>query len=123
MLFRVIPMPCVTIVEILVVLFFFQAEAGIRNHCVTGVQTFALPISLRVLRNAKGRLTDATAASGLAGLEARAVVAGDYDKNTERGGLGKRVELGGCLIVIKKKKTRFLRSGGVMKETPSAIRR
>ena len=25
-------------------LFFFQAEDGIRNHCVTGVQTCALPI-------------------------------------------------------------------------------
>src|SRR5260221_6994406 len=26
------------------VLFFFQAEDGIRDHCVTGVQTCALPI-------------------------------------------------------------------------------
>ena len=28
--------------------FFFQAEDGIRDHCVTGVQTCALPISLSV---------------------------------------------------------------------------
>src|SRR5438034_10789393 len=28
--------------------FFFQAEDGIRDHCVTGVQTCALPISLGV---------------------------------------------------------------------------
>src|SRR5260221_2536496 len=27
-----------------VVVFFFQAEDGIRDHCVTGVQTCALPI-------------------------------------------------------------------------------
>src|SRR5438034_11534395 len=27
--------------------FFFQAEDGIRDHCVTGVQTCALPITLR----------------------------------------------------------------------------
>src|SRR5260221_2135867 len=27
-----------------VLLFFFQAEDGIRDHCVTGVQTCALPI-------------------------------------------------------------------------------
>src|SRR5215211_8625945 len=27
-------------------IFFFQAEDGIRDHCVTGVQTCALPISL-----------------------------------------------------------------------------
>src|SRR5260221_9006698 len=29
--------------------FFFQAEDGIRDHCVTGVQTCALPISTRML--------------------------------------------------------------------------
>src|SRR5947207_13576173 len=29
----------------LVFFFFFQAEDGIRDHCVTGVQTCALPIS------------------------------------------------------------------------------
>src|SRR3989441_9150055 len=31
--------------------FFFQAEDGIRDKLVTGVQTCALPISLRVLTN------------------------------------------------------------------------
>src|SRR5260221_4380042 len=30
-----------------VIFFFFQAEDGIRDHCVTGVQTCALPISSR----------------------------------------------------------------------------
>src|SRR5437588_4853846 len=30
---------------ILFFFFFFQAEDGIRDHCVTGVQTCALPIS------------------------------------------------------------------------------
>src|SRR5438034_6123643 len=33
--------------------FFFQAEDGIRDHCVTGVQTCALPISQDVLARAK----------------------------------------------------------------------
>src|SRR5438132_9970776 len=28
----------------IIVIFFFQAEDGIRDHCVTGVQTCALPI-------------------------------------------------------------------------------
>src|SRR5438132_10364414 len=32
--------------SVLVVFFFFQAEDGIRDHCVTGVQTCALPISV-----------------------------------------------------------------------------
>src|SRR5260221_10354555 len=31
----------------LFICFFFQAEDGIRDHCVTGVQTCALPISSR----------------------------------------------------------------------------
>src|SRR5260221_8048181 len=31
-------------------LFFFQAEDGIRDHCVTGVQTCALPILVEVIR-------------------------------------------------------------------------
>ena len=29
---------------------FFQAEDGIRDHCVTGVQTCALPISLNIAK-------------------------------------------------------------------------
>src|SRR5260221_10222869 len=29
-----------------IIFFFFQAEDGIRDHCVTGVQTCALPISV-----------------------------------------------------------------------------
>src|SRR5260221_7207357 len=29
--------------------FFFQAEDGIRDHCVTGVQTCALPISFSIV--------------------------------------------------------------------------
>src|SRR5215211_8237825 len=33
--------------------FFFQAEDGIRDHCVTGVQTCALPILRLLQRNAK----------------------------------------------------------------------
>src|SRR5438034_11017987 len=32
-------------VHCLPIFFFFQAEDGIRDHCVTGVQTCALPIS------------------------------------------------------------------------------
>src|SRR5260221_7467904 len=35
----------VPIIVSFVFFFFFQAEDGIRDHCVTGVQTCALPIS------------------------------------------------------------------------------
>src|SRR5260221_13535331 len=34
-------------------LYFFQAEDGIRDHCVTGVQTCALPIYWRRRRRAR----------------------------------------------------------------------
>src|SRR5260221_6788985 len=34
--------------------FFFQAEDGIRDHCVTGVQTCALPISGRAVVTGDG---------------------------------------------------------------------
>ena len=40
--------------------FFFQAEDGIRDHCVTGVQTCALPICLDVTTNS-GRVTELNA--------------------------------------------------------------
>src|SRR5436190_23947768 len=35
--------------------FFFQAEDGIRDHCVTGVQTCALPISRLAISNVRAR--------------------------------------------------------------------
>src|SRR5260221_10022851 len=44
--------------------FFFQAEEGIRYHCVTGVQTCALPISADWRR--LSRTVQVTAASGTA---------------------------------------------------------
>src|SRR5260221_5126445 len=34
--------------------FFFQAEDGIRDHCVTGVQTCALPIYLVTTKRSEG---------------------------------------------------------------------
>src|SRR5260221_10703016 len=34
--------------------FFFQAEDGIRDHCVTGVQTCALPIFGNIIWNPPG---------------------------------------------------------------------
>src|SRR5256885_14976132 len=36
--------------SVVVVVFFFQAEDGIRDYKVTGVQTCALPISLQVVK-------------------------------------------------------------------------
>src|SRR5437588_12016285 len=40
-------------------LFFFQAEDGIRDHCVTGVQTCALPIFLSLANFGNGGKAEA----------------------------------------------------------------
>src|SRR5436190_17883448 len=47
---------------VLMLFFFFQAEDGIRDHCVTGVQTCALPIYLLTFSRARRCRSAATAA-------------------------------------------------------------
>src|SRR5438132_2800538 len=42
---QLVPAPHTLEVDATLQVFFFQAEDGIRDHCVTGVQTCALPIS------------------------------------------------------------------------------
>src|SRR5215204_7269562 len=77
--------------------FFFQAEDGIRDHCVTGVQTCALPI-WRVFacgsRPGRGRQRRPGATPlGRSGSEERRV--------------GKSVDLGGRRSIKKKKKRKI----------------
>src|SRR6266853_3485699 len=50
-------------------LFFFQAEAGIRDLTVTGVQTCALPICSAVIPTRLGPVFIAWSASGFTGLQ------------------------------------------------------
>src|SRR5256885_8219468 len=57
------------------IFFFFQAEDGIRDYKVTGVQTCALPISFRVDRGAKQRQA---LRSIPACLSCREIVAGNH---------------------------------------------
>ena len=47
---------------VFIFVFFFQAEDGIRDHCVTGVQTCALPIFLST--NAYSKIQPTDVASG-----------------------------------------------------------
>src|SRR5438034_10864032 len=75
--------------------FFFQAEDGIRDHCVTGVQTCALPISLLRILVVAG---EGGSASGL--------LQNLRQWRSEERRVGKSVDLGGRRI-IKKKKTRI----------------
>src|SRR5215211_7981983 len=72
--------------------FFFQAEDGIRDHCVTGVQTCALPISV----------TGTPVARTLAWRSTEATVTPPSRRSEERRE-GKSVDLGGRRIIKKKK--------------------
>src|SRR5438034_9311765 len=77
------------------VFFFFQAEDGIRDHCVTGVQTCALPISI-------GNVTSCSTSWGARpSASVRMLTFGRLRSEERR--VGKSVDLGGGRIIKKKK--------------------
>src|SRR2546430_11933963 len=102
--------------------FFFQAEDGIRDLTVTGVQTYALPISRTCWwcattspcrsascgRGRRGRTAGTTACGASRNISARPSTpgcgSGSAGREREEGGGGKRVGLGGRRIIKKKKK-------------------
>src|SRR5205823_11585632 len=77
--------------------FFFQAEDGIRDKLVTGVQTCALPISPRELELLMGG-EELARADQLEPAFERAVL-----RRSEERRVGKSVDLGGGRIIKKKK--------------------
>src|SRR6267378_115952 len=79
--------------------FFFQAEDGIRDLYVTGVQTCALPISISTV-------SAASTWRSAAGTSTARMAAPSSSRSEERR-VGKGVDLGGRRIIKKKKKTRF----------------
>src|SRR2546427_2290187 len=94
--------------------FFFQAEDGIRDLTVTGVQTCALPIC-RLCQRVDVALLEGDACGERVGpdvVERVVLVAGRRewrdatvdDEDRKSVGEGKRVDLGGCRIIKKKKK-------------------
>src|SRR5947207_15131247 len=93
--------------------FFFQAEDGIRDHCVTGVQTCALPIStvmpsrpsLPSLRHRSGGnwlVRSISAARGAISFPAKSCTVSRSRSEERR--VGKSVDLGGRRIIKKKKR-------------------
>src|SRR5437588_3130482 len=105
--------------------FFFQAEDGIRDHCVTGVQTCALPISsskavlidvgseeaaefrqtlLDVYVPRYGAEWERFLDSGpvYARIEAERMFAFATLARSEERRVGKGVDLGGCRVIKKK---------------------
>src|SRR6266536_5676734 len=75
--------------------FFFQAEDGIRDPLVTGVQTCALPISCRSPRSPSDE------ADRESSVVASQVASRDRESVVE----GKSVDLGGRRIIKEKKKS------------------
>src|SRR3989449_6672327 len=107
-----------------IVFFFFQAEDGIRDVAVTGVQTCALPISraggrrraspfrgrapypaFPRTRPRTGRRAPIRSEFARAG-PAPPASAGPEQRERESGGEGKRGDLGGRRVIKKKKKRR-----------------
>src|SRR5258708_24763419 len=70
---------CVLLLSSIMVFFFFQAEDGIRDDLVTGVQTCALPISLASFSRFAKRSTNASRPASLIS------VAADRSNRTLRG--------------------------------------
>src|SRR5687767_15516101 len=86
--------------------FFFQAEDGIRDKLVTGVQTCALPISPRSRRCSRSKVT--AAVRRVASFKISAVI-GDRPANIWKIGRAscreRSVDLGGSRIMKKKRIT------------------
>src|SRR5947207_15054585 len=88
-----------------VFLFFFQAEDGIRDHCVTGVQTCALPISGPAFGLFFGGIL-----MGRFGWRSFFLVLGLLSLRSEERREGKSVDLGGLRTI--EKSSRNVRDGG-----------
>src|SRR3984885_15719281 len=83
----------------LVCFFFFQAEDGIRDADVTGVQTCALPICFSTFLSSSQRRFTSAAVSATASPKT-------CGRSEERR-VGKSVDLGGRRIIKKKKKNDY----------------
>src|SRR5215204_6892779 len=95
--------------------FFFQAEDGIRDHCVTGVQTCALPILL----DRDDDPADAVAVDHAFDHAAQHRLAGEIGRASCR----KSVDLGGRRIIKKKKKKKKKQNKKKLKKTKIKIRK
>src|SRR5260370_41890322 len=100
--------------------FFFQAEDGIRDSSVTGVQTCALPISARHLLSKKKAIEKAIAELEVTRRDGETLA--QLLRRSEERREGKSVDLGGRRI-IKKKKRRRGAGGGLSKKETETTRR
>src|SRR3712207_7121529 len=85
--------------------FFFQAEDGIRDIGVTGVQTCALPIYPEGRKKSRWRTVCTTTKSAYRASDATAAnvsCVGENSGRSEERRVGKSVDLGGRRIIKKK---------------------
>src|SRR5437588_12261914 len=97
--------------------FFFQAEDGIRDHCVTGVQTCALPIS-RAWLFSHGNERVGKSQARVTGPPRP----GPAPRSEERR-VGKSVDLGGRRSIKKKRKEKTRRRRNDKKNRTSQYKR
>src|SRR2546429_1725795 len=113
----------ISLQSVLALFFFFQAEDGIRDVAVTGVQTCALPIfggfyaaqqngafkthGLDVEIVAGGVGTPTVQMVGAGSVEFGVISADELIVDRKSVGEGKRVDLGGRRIIKKKKKRKI----------------
>src|SRR2546425_11581052 len=102
-------------------IFFFQAEDGIRDKLVTGVQTCALPIYPGArhpqLLGTRDREQEQDEAAGIPGVVLPELAVERRlreGQRSEERRVGKSVDLGGRRIIKKKKKQRARKSGTQM---------
>src|SRR5260221_10739767 len=91
--------------ELFVFFFFFQAEDGIRDHCVTGVQTCALPIcGGGGRRGSRRRHSAKRTARGHAQVLPRSRRSLGRQRKIGRASCRERGEISGVAVSLKKKK-------------------
>src|SRR5947207_8834013 len=86
--------------------FFFQAEDGIRDHCVTGVQTCALPISLPDGAPTEPRVRITRLEHSPTSPSPAPRIRAAREREIGRASCRKGVGVGGRRIIKKKKKDR-----------------
>src|SRR5438132_13868895 len=89
--------------------FFFQAEDGIRDHCVTGVQTCALPIFRQSRRARGGVFAEAARRDCLSRRPSRAARS---SSEIGRASCRERVEISVGAVTLRKKNMHIGRCGG-----------
>ena len=117
---------CAFIYSFSTLYFFFQAEDGIRFHCVTGVQTCALPISVSIGLFSPHISRRQSASCSCRMQTSNGKTATDYRTHRQNGreSCRERVQISVVAVSIKKKKTKYVENMiGHMQESQNLLRK